>query len=203
MPRATAQGTDFIQPTPGTISAVCTRVIDLGTQATGFKDDATGKPKQARKVLVQWELAELMEDGRPFLQSATYTLSISPKAILGQHLVSWRGVPFTEQEIKDGYEVSRLLGQPCLLTLVKEGEWTNVKGVMKLPKEMKPLERLGPLVNFDLDAVPFQGATYDALSEKLRAKIALSPQYEKAINGPSNAADAGGAGGAGDDDIPF
>ena len=50
-----------------------------------------------------------MQDGRPFAVSGTYTASLFEQAKLHQHLVSWRGKAFTEEELQ-GFDMSKLLG---------------------------------------------------------------------------------------------
>ena len=193
--KATGHGDGFKNPEPGTVNAVCTRMIDLGTQETQWQ----GKPKRARKVMLVWEVDQKMEDERPFIVIQRYTLSIHPKSILGQHLESWRGVAFTDDE-RDGFDIAKVLGQGCLLTLVKEGEYVNIKSVARLPKGMARLEPHGPLVLFDLDN--YSGEAYGNLSENLRNTIAKSPEWKKAT-GQAPAPDGAGSKGADDDSIPF
>lgn len=188
---------DFKHPDPGTVSAICTRIIDLGTQETSYK----GEAKKARKVLVAWEIAQFMDDGRPFLVSQRYTRSIHPKAILSQHLESWRGRAFTEEE-RAGFDLEKVLGAPCLLTLVRDGDYTNVKGVAKLVKGMAALEPAGPLTLLDLDN--FSAEVYAVLSDNLKATIAKSPEYKKAVGQevPEGGSSHGGEFSQ-DADIPF
>ena len=193
--KATGHG-DFKQPEPGTVSAVCTRIIDLGTQETEWQ----GKKKKARKIMVGWEIEQIMDDSRPFLVLQRYTLSIHPKSVFGQHLETWRGVPFTDEE-RDGFDPSRLLGKGCLLTLVKEGEYVNIKGIAKLPKGMASLEPSGTLTLFDLDN--FSPEAYAALSESVRATIAKSPEYLKATGAAPAHEENQSHGSAATDDIPF
>ena len=189
--KVNGNNTEYQHPEPGTVNAVCTRVIDLGTQ-----EDKTGKKK--RRVMLAWEIAQLMDDQRPFLVSARFPANISPKAALGQFLEQWRGVAFTEAEL-DGFDLQKLIGAPCLLTLIKEGNYTNVKSAVKLPKGMVPLEAVGPFTHLDLDH--FSAETYAALSESLQATIAKSPEYAKAIG--KGVPVAQGGQGVDPDDIPF
>lgn len=183
---------NFQSPEPGTWSAVCTRIIDLGTQTTTWKE----KTKRARKVLLAWELDQKMADGRPFLATARFTASIHEKATLGKFLEGWRGRAFTDEE-RAGFDLKNILGQPCLLTLVKDGDYTNVVSAVKLPKGMVPLEAVGPLTLFDLNN--FSAEVYAEMSEGLRATIAKSPEYDKATGGQGMDNGAGGS----TDDIPF
>jgi len=125
-------------------------VVDLGTQDTSFQ----GKPKKTHKVLIAWELAEKMEDGRPFAITSRYTLSLFDQAILRQHLESWRGRSFTEAELA-GFDVKNVLGAYCMLSIVhnKDGDKTyaNVKGVMPVPRGMEKPAPVNQDLYFDID----------------------------------------------------
>jgi len=193
--KVSGNGGGFQSPEPGTWGAVCTRVIDLGTQVTTWQ----GKQKKARKVLLGWELDQKMTDGRPFLATSRFTASIHPKATLGKFLDGWRGRSFTDEE-RQGFDLKALLGAPCLLTLVQDGDYTNVSSAAKLPKGMAPLAPSGPILHLELDA--FNAEVYGQLSEGLRATIAKSPEYDKAQGGQGVGAGQDGPGGH-DDDIPF
>lgn len=145
-----SSGGDFELPEAGAVVGRCYMVADLGTQDTTFK----GTPKKAHKILLSWELSETMEDGRPFAISSRYTLSLFDQAILRQHLESWRGKSFTEEELA-GFDVKNVLGHYCLLSIVhnKEGDKTyaNVKGIMPVPKGMPKPPAVNKDVYFDVD----------------------------------------------------
>ena len=193
--KVSGNGGTFKHPEPGTVNAICTRVIDLGTQETTWQ----GQKKTARKVLIGWEIDQQMDDQRPFLVTARYTASIHPKSVLGQHLEAWRGRPFSEEELK-AFDLNKILGACCLLTIVRDGEYSNVKGVAKLPKGMAPLEPHGPLTLLDLEN--YSEEVYSSLSEPLRATIAKSPEFQKATGEVADAPE-GGAGKLDAEDIPF
>lgn len=141
---------EFELPAAGAVVGRCYMVADLGTQDTTFK----GTPKKAHKVLLAWELDELMQDGKPFAISSRYTLSLFDQAILRQHLESWRGRSFTEAEL-EGFDVKNVLGKFCMLSIVhnKDGDKTyaNVKGIMPVPKGMPTPKPVNKDVYFDID----------------------------------------------------
>lgn len=145
-----SSGEDFAIPEAGAVVGRCYMVADLGTQDTTFK----GTPKKAHKILLSWELAQTMDDGRPFSISSRYTLSLFDQAILRQHLESWRGKSFTDEELA-GFDVKNVLGKYCLLSIVhnKEGDKTyaNVKGIMPVPKGMEKPGAVNKDVYFDVD----------------------------------------------------
>ena len=187
--------TDFKLPEPGTYSAVCTRIIDLGTQETHYQ----GEIKKARKIMLSWEIDSLMDDGRPFLVSNRFTKSIHPNSLLGQTLETWRGQAFTDEE-RNGFELDRILGASCMVTLVKDGQYVNVKGVNKIPKGMSALTPVGSLTLLDLEN--FSPEVYATLSDRIKEAIAKSPEYQKVIG--AEATEANYADGKlNTDDIPF
>jgi hypothetical protein len=167
-------GGEFQHPTTGTVNAVCVRIVDLGTQESTWE----GKVSKKRKVMFSWEISELMNDGRPFLVSARYTASIGKMSAFGPLGEAWLGRQYTDKELLDGLDNSVFLGLPCLLTLVKNKEYTNVSSVVQLPKGFPPLQPVGSLIYLDLDN--FDPAAFDALSEKVKQTIEKSPEYAKA-----------------------
>lgn len=175
-------------------------VADLGTQDTTFK----GTPKKAHKILLQWELAETMEDGRPFAISSRYTLSLFDQAILRQHLESWRGKSFTEEELA-GFDVKNVLGKYCLLSIVhnKEGDKTyaNVKGIMPVPKGMDKPAAVNADVYFDIDT-----GDLAVLPEWVQNVVKKSDEYRARSGGNGSAPAAVKKNGHFDDmedDLPF
>lgn len=130
---ATNEG-NFEQPPTGLQQAVCVFVHDIGTQ----KGDYMGKPTEAHKVIVSWELGEKMTTGdyagKPFMISKYYTLSLSEKANLRKDLESWRGQAFSETEL-EGFDVEKLIGANCYLNLVKNDKGKVViSAITQLPK---------------------------------------------------------------------
>jgi len=185
---------DFENPPAGSHAAVCVKVIDIGTQPSSYQ----GKPAEPkRKLRIFWELAETMADGRPFLAMQKYTASLHKKAALRRDVESWTGIKLTDAQI-EGFSPRILLGKPCLLGLVEsdDGNYVNVKSIMKLPKEMAAPKPVGELIYFDLDN--FDAQVFSKFSEKTKATIMQSPEYQRL-----NTEDAPEAGGDHSDDIPF
>lgn len=141
---------DFELPTAAPVVGRCYMVVDLGTQDTTF----AGKPKKAHKILIGWELSEKMQDGRPFAISSRYTLSLFDQALLRQHLESWRGRPFTDEELA-GFDVKNVLGAYCLLSVVhnKQGDKTyaNVNGIMPVPKGMEKPAAVNTPLHYEIE----------------------------------------------------
>lgn len=125
------------EPIPtGVFPAVGWKVFDLGIVA-GFQN------KPTHKVVVAWEIAARKQEGehagKRFIVTKTYTASLNEKANLRKDLESWRGRPFTEEELM-GFDVEKVIGAPCMLNLVEQvttsgRKWTGIAAIMPLPKE--------------------------------------------------------------------
>lgn len=135
-------GKDYDPVPAGVHAATCVRLFDLGTHHNTVYD------KYQPKLMICWELPdETMEievDGvtetKPRWVSQEYTNNLGDKANLRHMLESWRGVPFTPEELQ-GFDLSKLLGAPCQIQVThkptKKGKiWANVQNVMACPKGM-------------------------------------------------------------------
>ncbi len=113
-------GGDFVLPRAGLQNGVCSKVFDLGIQTTTYSNET----KTQHKIMVLWELSEIINDpenenhGKRLIAHKEYTLSLNDKANLRKDLEMWRGRQFTPEELADGFDLEKLLGIPCTLTLV-------------------------------------------------------------------------------------
>src|SRR4029077_998860 len=179
-------GADFENAPAGTHLAVCTRIIDLGTQA-GFYG---GKETMKHKVMLTWELPdEKMRDGRPFTINQRYTWSMDKKANLRKALEGWRGLAFEDKDFgPDGFNIQKILGCSCVLTIqhVERDDKTfaNVVSVGKLMRGMKaPNKPLNELVYLWLTPDLWEPSTFHKLGQGLQAVIMRSPEYAKVTGG--------------------
>ena len=171
-------GAEFELVPAGQYSAICYRVIDLGTQQ---QKDKVGKISHKRKVMISWELDERMADNRRFSQHGRYTISLHEMSALRPILESWRGKPFTPEE-EEKFDISKLIGVPCLVQIVHNQNggkiYANLSSIMKLPKGMEPIKMENEPLEFSLSE--FDVNVYNKLSESLRTTIAKSPEYAEA-----------------------
>ena len=134
---ARASGSNFIPAPAGAHAGVCVDVVDLGTLEVTYKNQT----KKQHKIDIVWQIAEDMEDGRPFRVKKRYTLSLHEKAALRKDLESWRGRAFTDAEL-DGFDVETVISVPCLLNVIHNATggntYANVSTIMRLPKGMNP-----------------------------------------------------------------
>lgn len=172
---------EFSVTPAGNHFATCYRVVDLGTQKGEYQGKATFK----HKIMVTWELPdELMEDGRPYSISQRYTLSSSKKATLRNHIESWRGKPFSDEEFGT-FDIGKLIGHSCLLNVVHtvkpDKTYANIVSIGALPKGMTKRSLINLAAYFSLNE--FNQEIYDSFSEGLKATIALSPEYQELKGG--------------------
>lgn len=148
--KANSGGGDFERPENGTYPARCIQVVELGTHNKEWK----GESKKVEELMITWEISELMQDGKPFVVNWRGTNSLSEKANLYKMLNAWRGKSFTEAELNE-FHLGKLLDACCLISVVTETgkngkEYTNVSSIMPLPKGMKAIDRVNPLVDFGI-----------------------------------------------------
>jgi hypothetical protein len=210
MPVASDKGGGNYQLAPiGNHVAICVQVIDLGTQ----NDEYMGKPKILRKVRLAWELPEekaVFDEAKGeecFLVAKEYTLSLGEKANLRHDIQSWRGVDFTEEELKS-FELKRLLGAACMVNVVHETsknkrKYVKITSVTRLPKKIKKADVPKPtleMIGYDIE--DGMNDAFKKLPQFLQEKILAS--VEVTGGGPaSNDAKDAGKGAPDDDDIPF
>lgn len=205
-------GGSFERCPPGLHLARCYRIIDLGTQ----KSEYMGQTKYLHKIMVGWEIHGnrddgsplKMNDGRPFAIFKNYTLSWSDKANLRLDLQSWRGKPFTQEEMRR-FDLENVLGAWCMLNVIERAgqngkTYSNVDGVTPVPSMIKQ-NGLPQAVNknemFNLSEPDW--AMFETFSEHLKTKITASPEYAKAKSTAPQASPSGAPGADDLDDIPF
>ena len=138
-------------PEAGTTQAVCCAVWDLGLQKTTYK----GEEKIQHKIIIAWEITEKINQpdseyhDKPYMLNKKYTLSLGDKANLRKDLESWRGVPFSESDLKNGFDLEKLYGINCYIGIKHEPDrndaskvYANVTAILPPPKGY---EKITPL----------------------------------------------------------
>ena len=117
----------------GSHVGICIDVVDLGL----VKSEYGGKAKTQHKIRIVWQTGEPRDDGKHHQVSKRYTLSLHEKASLRKDLESWRGRPFTSEEL-EGWDVESVLGAGALLSVVQNATngniYANVAAIMRPPK---------------------------------------------------------------------
>lgn len=188
-------GGEFTPAPAGTHGAICTKVIDLGTHYSDVWK------KDEHKVMLSWELDsdEKMADGRPFIISQRYTLSLHEKARLRGHLEAWRGRAFTDEELA-GFDLKNVLGKACMIGVNHKTDngktFANIASVSALPKSMKAPVAAGKLIYFDIDVPDL--AELAEFSPKVKAMIEVAKEWKSKLPGGDTAQSA-----TSDETIPF
>jgi hypothetical protein len=204
------EGGSYERCPEGNHFAVCTSIIDLGTQVEKY----AGQPdKEQRKVYISWEIAgETREDGKPFYVGKRYTLSSYEKANLRKDLESWRGIKFLDSDFgPGGFELKNVLGKGCMLNVVhseKDGKtYANIATIARLPKGASSPQPTEPPVYFSLEPDEFSATAYEEVSDRLKETIVKSPEYAAlqniAVVNEGYARTSHVPASYSDDDIPF
>jgi hypothetical protein len=126
---ARGKSRDFAPAPEGLHRAVCVDVVDLGM--------VDGQFGRKHKVMLSWQIEETMDNGKPFLVSKRYTLSLHKKSALRPDLESWRGKPFSEVEA-EGFDLEKLLGANAQLNIVHnkvdDATFANISAVVPAAK---------------------------------------------------------------------
>lgn len=173
---ASAKGTGATPVSEGVHTAVCIWVIDIGDQYSEMYGNSR------HKVMITWEIPDetILVDGeeKPRVISKEYTLSLSEKAVLRQHLESWRSRKFSQDELNN-FDLVNILGKSCQLQILHNSKgYAGVGTVMALPKGMPPLSPIADTIYFDLtdvNSLDIMGR----LPAWIQDKIKQSDMYKK------------------------
>lgn len=159
---------------PGRYQATCYKLIDAGTREESYQD---GPLRKRHVVYVYWEVTAKQEiygekwekvrmaDGRPFAASKKYTASLNENAALFKDLKSWRGKPFSDEDLA-GFELPKVLGVTAEIEMImqnKDSDKVKVEGVYKPEGGMKKVDTINDVQLFDIDvyAQEFAGESSD------------------------------------------
>jgi hypothetical protein len=202
----------------------CIQVIDLG-QIENTHPQAKNQYK--REIMLVFELAQTMQDGRPFVVNRVFTMSLADTAHLTSHLEKWRGEPFTDEQ-KKKFNFASLLGCPALLSIVRAPDkkvadkfWTNIDSITPAMKGMEVPKQVNESVDFGIGDIG--GDEWNKLYPWVQTRIikkykegkeylAANPDFVYGQKPASDTPPAESAGGAAnsseppftpEDDIPF
>lgn len=180
---------------PGTHYAVCTRVLNLGEQITNWGST----PKHfigfdVPAVRCEWEKDGVKHEGPGFI-GGRYTSSLSPKAILRQHLEAWRGRVFTEEQLA-GFDLFTLLGVSAMLSVThtEDGKYANINAIMGMPPGAPKIVPESELLGYDPTA-PNANEVFAKLPEGFQKTIqkGMQPQAPTPDQPPAQVAVPPGA----------
>tara|TARA_R100001530_G_scaffold95674_1_gene66540 strand:+ start:2239 stop:2910 length:672 start_codon:yes stop_codon:yes gene_type:complete len=146
--KISAEKSEFEVLPAGEHLGVCYKIIDAGTREETWKDNP---PKKRKAIFVTWEIpSQTLADGRPFSIGKKYTASLNENATLYKDLVTWRGKPFSNEDLQ-GFDVSKMVGAPATLHVEHTDEGrARIKAIFK-PDEFKITDTINDAVIFDMD----------------------------------------------------
>jgi hypothetical protein len=173
-------GEDFPPIETGVHHAICYGVIDIGTQ-----HNIKWNQFQHKGIII-WELPLLRfetksgEDtlDKPKVISRTFTVSLGEKSHLRPFLESWRGKPFSTEELL-GFDLSKLIGVKCQLNIIHNTEdaktYANVATAMPLSANMEKLHPENETIYYSIED---HGMRFPASTpEWIQKKIMMSQEY--------------------------
>jgi hypothetical protein len=212
---STTSNSDFQKAPAGNHLARLYRIVDLGTQSVDWK----GKINMLHKVQFFFELhGEDMDgkplqtdDKKPLIQTKRYTISLNEKSTMRKDLESWRGKPFTDEELV-GFDLTKLLGAWGMVTIshnTRDGKtYANLDAITPVPSMIVKAgfpEGVNELFSFSLN--DFDEKKFESLSEGLKETIKKSAEYRGTKGSPTldaaNAELAKASLSDIDDDMPF
>jgi len=155
----------------GTHAAVCTGVIDYGTQIVEFN----GSEKKQKKISIEFEPQGVeKEAGGRFLIAARLTNSSDDRSTLAKILKAWGFKNPADVDLET------LVGKPAMITVTHsdDGQYANIGTVSAPPKGMKVGKPVQALRSLFLDET-FDEDVFNGLSDKAKEKIMASPEYEE------------------------
>jgi hypothetical protein len=149
----------------GTHASVCTQIVGIGMQEREWQGVTSEKEIvklrfEVPSERVTWVDKEGVDGEGPMVIWSSYTASLHENAKLRKHLIGWRGIDFTEQELIS-FELDAVLGKPCMISVIhrehNQKTYANVDNISKLVKGMPPPKAEGELISFDpYDHTPAQ-----------------------------------------------
>lgn len=180
MPKLSDAGRPGEIPAKGSYPARVVGFIDLGTQDVEFE----GKKSQQRKCTLEWALdmvkgKSIRTDGKPFIIGQRLTYSPSERGTFRKILKRAWAITTSDVDVED------LIGKEALLSIIhdEDGKFANVAkydddGVMKIGGK-KPVLPKGLVTRvLSLDET-FDEDVFNSLSDKTKATIMMSPEYDK------------------------
>lgn len=165
----------------GTHGAICYAVYDLGTH---YQEGKFAGDRHEIVVIFELPYQRITIDGvdKPMAISKRYTLTMGTKGNLRKDLESWRGKPFTDEELGE-FDLYKMLGKRALIQIMhKKKADGNMAGVlntiMALPKDMKiPLKPENKLSSFSFEE-EFKGLSTD-IPKWVASIIMESDEYKE------------------------
>lgn len=201
----------FENPPIGSHIGRCYGLIELGTQQH-VSEQFGARSKFDVRLSFELPNTKMLGKYNPEVKGQCFsvhtivTRSLDKKSRLRPLLVGWRGREFTDEELK-GFDEKKLIGVPCRIALIQNGEYVNIASLSPLSEGEKCPKQVNKSVYVSLDPQLFEAKMLEGLHESTAKKITASPEYQALMGGeqqpdpqdgpPSENEEAAG------DDVPF
>ena len=168
---------------PGTYPAILYRIIELGHQPKTYAERTTSRPTLLLSYVVPSQHVLINEELLPVILHREYTFSLDSGSHLYRDVVAMRCRDFADSENGLDYDLINLLGMPMLITTVLKTskrdhqQFAEIERILPLPED-DPLPE-SPLDYQVLCFSSFSWELFDSLSERLRRKIEVAPEFKK------------------------
>jgi hypothetical protein len=187
---------EFAPHPKGPVLARCIHVLDLGEMVKEWQGLTSLKPG----VQFVFYTGVTKENGEPFLLSSKeFTNSMGDKANLRKFLEAWRGAAYTDEQVKQPIDLSKLVGKACQLTIdhgisKKNRKYATIVSISPVlpqvaehvPKVPNPVPPVPDYLLERIEQYAVQAAEY---REKIGLNAESEPEREMAVEE--------------DDDLPF
>jgi len=188
-------------PNPQQTVARCYSLIHIGTIPNVYKGVRKG---MVEKIFITFELPKLKavfseERGEePFAVSLELTLSTNDNSNFSALISSWRGIPFTAEEKKNGFDPTKMLGKKALVNIghkpkadfkgqtldriTNQNSRLVLNAIAACPKEMDVPEMINKRQLWDWDEIAEKGfdqEKFEEIPEFLRNKMIESEEYRR------------------------
>jgi hypothetical protein len=157
-----------------------------------------GEPKKKNSLWVYFELPNELNVFNPELGEQPYSVNIEynhvpyETAKIMKHINSWRGKALSPQEIDD-FDVSTLLEQPCMLTIVHNTSaangktYANIASISGMPKGIECPKQVNPSYTFDYNDNFDMIAMDKNIPQFLQDIMKQTPEWNEKMNEIPNA----------------
>lgn len=192
---AKSKGGNYKLMPSDTYIARCFFVIDLGTQM----ETIMGKPPAPTpKVRLGFEFPTMKavfdekKGEEPFTLSLKVTNSLHEKATLRKTLENWRGRTFTPEELKEGFDLAKVLGIYAQVTVnhKAKADKSLTAVIASIVKPMQGIAKPPPFYDtMFYNIEEGKGGVFPKLPEWIQKEILQSMEF-RGVTASINAADA-------------
>lgn len=138
MPILATDEKKFTPAPEGVHQAVCVDVIDKGKSISDFR----GKKAEVHKIQIVFQTEDTNPSTeRRFEVSQFFNLTLNEKGKLRPFLEQWRNKKFTDGEIKQGFDVEKLIGANARIQVLhNERGYADIASIQPIGKNDTKLE---------------------------------------------------------------